>query len=158
MAAGASFMTPPPPPAYTFTPRGRGRHVGSGAGVALGPHPLRSRLRGPRSHRSAGVSEPGPSPRSTQAQFPPASYWGGRGIAGCGRRSGSEQRLSPALLPALRRCLRVRIPRVWAAARARQRAFPAPYCAAAHLRGLASCGCQVSHRALPRSRFSLFSL
>lgn len=102
---------PPAPPAYTFTPRGRGRHVGSGAGVALGPHPLRSRLRGPRSHRSAGDSEPGRSPRSTQAQFPPASHWGGRGIAGSGRRSGSEQRLSPALLPAVRRCLRARIPR-----------------------------------------------
>lgn len=84
-------------------PRGEWRGGGTGTAPPLVPAawaPL-----SPQSGRLGTRSVP----RPTQAEFPPASHWGG-GIAGSGRRSGSKQRLSPTLFPALCRCLRARIP------------------------------------------------
>ncbi|XP_044889528.1 translation initiation factor IF-2-like [Felis catus] len=53
-------------------------------------------------------------PHSTRTEFPPVSCPGGQeaaaGIAGSGRRSGSEKQLSPALLPPQCRCRRAGIP------------------------------------------------
>lgn len=135
-------MSPPP-----HGPRTHSRPGGAAAtwGVARGWHrdrtPLWFPLRGPRFPRSAGASEPSRSHVPHNLKIRPHPSRAG-GIAGSGRRSGCEQRLSPALLPALRRCLRARIP--WAASRARRRGFPARYRAAAHLRGLTSCGFQVA--------------
>ncbi|XP_077927911.1 uncharacterized protein LOC118552537 [Halichoerus grypus] len=53
-------------------------------------------------------------PHSTRTEFPPVSCPGGQeaaaGIAGSGRRSGSEKQLSPALFPPQCRCRRAGIP------------------------------------------------
>ncbi|XP_032270751.1 WAS/WASL-interacting protein family member 3 [Phoca vitulina] len=74
--------------------------------LAIGP-----RSRGPARRPRFGARQ---VPHSTRTEFPPVSCPGGQeaaaGIAGSGRRSGSEKQLSPALFPPQCRCRRAGIP------------------------------------------------
>lgn len=123
--------------------------MGSGAGVARGPHPLWSRLRGPRFPRRAGDSEPGRSHVPHKLNFHPHPTGAGGLRAPGGARAPSRDSVPHSSLLCAAACGPGS--RVWAAAKARRRGFPTGYRAAAHLRALASCGFQVSPCAPLRS-------
>ncbi|XP_057158339.1 transcription initiation factor TFIID subunit 4-like [Pan paniscus] len=99
---------PPTVRVHTHAPGARpprGEWRGGGPGTAP---PLVLAVWAPL-YPSAGDSEPGRShiPRELNSRPHPARA---AGIAGSGRRSGSEKRLSPAPLPPQYRCRRTRIP------------------------------------------------
>ncbi|XP_073759682.1 uncharacterized protein [Callorhinus ursinus] len=134
-----------------YRPRTYSRPGGAAAtwGVARGWHwdrtPSRPGCVGPAypRRRRLGARQ---VPHSTRTEFPPVSCPGGQeaaaGIAGSGRRSGSEKQLSPALLPPQCRCRRAGIPAVSAAASGRRRGSRLGSGAAALLGRLASRGFQ----------------